>query len=303
MSLNIFMGEEDPVGVNLIDISQLTIATLSTNFKPEEHVSEEMLRHLIIDTVRANIARHRGQYPNAIVCVDNSKNGYWRRDIAYYYKKHREKDREKSARDWDSIFTSIYKIIDELIEYYPAKIIKVDRTEADDIIGVLTKHFALQDIPVLISSGDGDFTQLHKHGNVKQWSPPLKKFVKAKHGTPYADLMYKIIKGDKKDCVAPIKCRSDYYLTHIEGERAPACTEKWMNELIQAEDPEMLLPDELKDRYRENRSLLDFDYIPDHIVAAIMQAYENVKPAPRGKLYSYFVKNRLVKLLGKINEF
>ena len=39
----------------------------------------------------------------------------------------------------------------------------------------LFKKFSLEGHKILIISSDGDFTQLHKYPNVKQWSPMHKK--------------------------------------------------------------------------------------------------------------------------------
>lgn len=301
MNLNDLMDE--PTGVNIIDASQLIIATLTVNFEPND-VGEDMLRHMIIDTIRNNIKRHKAQYPEAIVAFDDAKNGYWRRDVAWYYKKNRTKAREESKWDWEEIFKMINKIVGELIFVYPgATLIKIDRTEADDIIAVLTKRFSLEGRPVLITSSDSDFTQLHKFKLVKQWSPGQKKWVKTKNGSPLADLMYKIVKGDKKDGVAGIKCRPDFVVNKIEGERAPPCSTKWIEQLIDADDPRVLLSESERERYDENVKLLDFEAIPEFVQNNVNEAYNTFKKNPRGKLYTYFVQNRLVELLKRINDF
>lgn len=306
MSLDVFMGEEPANGVNIIDASQLIMATISANYAKKgdaDFLTEDFLRHLILDTIRSNVSKNIIKYPEAIIAFDNSADGYWRRDIAWYYKKNRAKGREESPIDWDTVFPWINKIVDEMCTYYPRKTIRLAKTEADDIIAVLTKHFASQGREVLISSGDSDFTQLHKYKGVKQWSPPLKKWVKPKYGSAHADLMVKLIKGDKKDGVAPIKCRSDYIITKVEGERAPSVSQKWLDELTNAVDAKELLSGELLARYEENQKLLDFDFIPDYISQPILDAYHNNNIPARGRLYSYFVKNRLAKLLPSINSF
>lgn len=306
MSLDEFMGEEPANGVNIIDASQLIIATISANYAKKgeaDFLTEGYLRHLILDTLRNNVTRNKAKYPEAIIAFDDSRDGYWRRDVAWYYKKNRAKGREDSAINWEKVFPWINKIIDELCVCYPRMTIRVSKTEADDIIGVLVPYFANQGREVLITSGDGDFTQLHEHKGVKQWSPTLKKFVKPKHGSPYADLMVKIVKGDKKDGVAPIKCRSDYIITKVDGERAPSVTQKWLDELTAAVDPKELLTDDLRVRFEENQLLIDFKFIPDYIRDPIIEMYKTKKIPAQGRLYSYFVKNSLSKLLPQISTF
>ena len=56
-------------------------------------------------------------------------------------------------------------------------------------------------------------------------------------------------------------------------------------------------------RFKQNRVLIDFDYIRQDMVDAILSEYKTFKPAPRGKMYGYFVKSGLSKLLKDINQF
>ncbi|AAQ81536.1 rnh RNaseH ribonuclease [Aeromonas phage 31] len=307
MNLDSFMGEAEKTGgpdVNIIDASQLIIATVMANFEPDE-VNEAMLRHLIFDTMRNNVKKFKAEYPETIIAFDDSKDGYWRRDLAWYYKKNRSISKEESKWDWDALFGFINKIVDEMLTVYPGvKMIKIGKTEADDIIAILTKLFTDQGRCVMISSSDSDFTQLHKFKGVKQYSPAQKKSVKPKNGSPKHDLFYKIIKGDGKDGVAGIKCRSTYVIDRVEGERAPPCSAKWIESLVQSEDPRAALEnEEWQKRWDENVKLLDLSQIPDHVAEKILTSYNNCTVNPRGKLYSYFVKNRLTKLLTKVNQF
>ena len=61
----------------------------------------------------------------------------------------------------------------ELAEWFPYKLIQVDKAEADDIIAVLVDFLGER---TLILSSDKDFVQLHNF-NVRQYSPIQKKFV------------------------------------------------------------------------------------------------------------------------------
>lgn len=304
-TLNDFFDDPEdklPEGVHLIDMSQLMIATISHTFKPEDPISEGMIRHLILDTMRYNMTKFKEQYPITVLAFDSSK-GYWRRDIAPYYKRNRKEKRDADPRDWEMIFSAINKITEEFKENMPYHVIKVDKVEADDIIAVLTKKFSVEGRQVLINSGDGDYTQLHKYKNVKQWAPVQKAWKKCKYGSPYKDLMVKCVKGDAKDGVASIKCRSDFIISRLEGERAKPIATKWLEKIFDAEDPKSLMTEEEARRFDENRELIDFEFIPDNIEYEILLAWEKSKPAPRGKIYNYFVTNALVKMLQKIGEF
>ena len=221
-----FLMQEDDIpkpGYCIFDFSQIALATSQHYFASgEEKVTLDNVRHLILASLKFNVVKARSEgYEKIILALDNAKNGYWRRDAAYYYKLNRAKAREESTFDWEAYFNALHQVISEFKEFMPYQVIDVDKGEADDIIGVLTKYLSLKGHKVRIVSSDGDFPQLQKYPNVTQWSPMQKKFVKPKTGSPELDCMVKIIKGDRKDCVASIKVRSDFYHTIVEGERTP----------------------------------------------------------------------------------
>ncbi|ASD52114.1 hypothetical protein KNT64_gp162 [Pseudomonas phage PspYZU05] len=308
MSLNFLFGEEDQIkeGIVLVDLSQIALATVMHTFDEKEKITIPMMRHLVLNTLRYNVLKFRRDgYTKIVICVDNAKEGYWRRDFAYYYKKNRAGDREKSDWDWDGYFEGLHTVVQELKDNMPYTVIDITKAEADDGIGVLTKRFSLDGHPVLIVSSDGDFTQLHKFPNVKQWSPMQKKFVTPKNGSPAMDLMIKIIKGDRKDCVAGVKVRSDYWFTFIEGERTPPTKTSFIEQCVDSDEEQLktLLGNEWYDRFVENRVLIDFDYINPLIAEQINRCYDTYEPAKRGKIYPYFVKSGLSKLTANIGDF
>ena len=57
---------------------------------------------------------------------------------------------------------------EEIKENFPWKMMQVEGCEFDDIIAVLTKHYAPHE-EVIIISGDKDFQQLQKYPSVTQW--------------------------------------------------------------------------------------------------------------------------------------
>lgn len=304
-NLNDFFAPEDKVvpGVILIDMSQISLATTMHTFEEGQKLTTPMVRHLILSTLKFNVMKFKNEYPEIIVCLDNAKNGYWRRDYAYYYKLNRKQGREESKWDWDGYFEGMHTVMGEFKVNMPYPVIDIDKAEADDAIAVLTKKFALEGRPVLIVSSDGDFVQLHKYKGVKQWSPMQKKFVKPKSGSVAVDLMTKLVKGDKKDNVASIKVRSDFWYTHVEGERTPPTKTSFILDMVDAEDPMSLLSESEKVRFIENQKLIDFDFIDEKISASILECYNNYQKPPRKKIYPYFVKSGLSKLLQNVNDF
>lgn len=305
MDLEMMLDEDYKEGIALADFSNIALAAALNNFEDGDKITVPMVRHVILNSIRKNVVMFRKQgYTKFVLCMDNATSGYWRRDFAYYYKKNRKTDREASKWDWEGYFTALRQVVDEIKKYMPYVVMDIDKYEADDHIGVLTKYLSLAGHKVCIVASDGDFTQLHKYPNVKQWSPPQKKWVKIKNGSAEIDCMTKILKGDRKDGVASVRVRGDFWFTRVDGERTPSMKttiiEAIANDRSQAE---VLLSAEEYKRYQENLVLIDFDYIPDNIASTIIEYYNSYKPQPKGKIYSYFVKSGLSKLTSIINEF
>lgn len=363
MSLDHFYSPKK--GVVLVDLSQIALSTTVKTHEPGTKLTLKDVRHLILSTLKHNVLKFKNDgYEKIVIAVDNSKFGYWRRQFADYYKRNRAISRDKNVNDfdWDGYFEALGIVIQELKDNMPYTVIDVKFAEADDCIAVLTKLFIADGWKVLICSSDGDFTQLHTCENVEQWSPIQKKYVKVKSSSPEEDCLTKIVKGDKKDCVASIKVRGDFYLTKNDGQRTPMTSDKFISELVGKTDEELyeIFRQDIEDTYKksdktkksgntkgleylkksltldygieiekaekimekftpeqifsilakfrlkrfeENRVLIDFNYIRDDIKQAILKAYEEYVPQPRGKMYTYFVKSGLSKLITEINQF
>ena len=159
----------------LVDLNQVMISNLMMNLQGNQGaVDENLVRHMVFNSLRMYKQRFGEKYGNMIICCDDKN--YWRRDIFPHYKASRKDDREKSPYDWNEIFTALNSIRDEIRENAPYKVIQVERAEADDIIGTIcTEHGQqLGGEPILILSGDKDFQQLQTYSNVDQFSPILK---------------------------------------------------------------------------------------------------------------------------------
>ncbi|CAM0066015.1 exonuclease [Vibrio phage K567] len=297
-----FDGE--PEGVNLVDFSQIVLSSIMATYKPTDLLTTDLIRHIVLNTLRSNVLKNKIKYPRIILCIDNGHGGYWRKKKAWYYKFKRSSQRDESGWDFDMIFNSMAIIKEEIRQNMPYYVLDIEGVEADDHIGVLTKYYVNKNVPVLITSSDGDFTQLHTSKLVRQWSPIQKKWVKPKHGSPEMDIMYKCIKGDKKDGIAPMKVPNDHY-THGDGRRAPPIRAEELRTLMTSTKEELktLLTDEQWVRYEENREMLDFEFIPQDIHDSIITQFEEQRPAPRSKLMMYFASKKLDKLLENMSEF
>lgn len=278
----------------IFDFNQIAIANLMEQIGSSKiPVDEGLVRHMVLNTIRANRRKFR-DYGEVIIACDNKK--YWRRDVFPYYKAHRKKAREDSGHDWTSIFECLNKVRDELKTQSPYKVIDVDGAEADDIIGVLTKKFSPTQ-SVMILSSDKDFVQLHTNPNVSQYSPTLKKSIKTDNANK--QLKELILTGDKGDGIPNILSEDNCI---VEGVRQKALTKNKLQELMNMTISEEG-NDSLKRNWARNQQLIDLSYIPQTVVQSILDTYENTKPATRQQFMNYMIANRLKNLIEVIDEF
>lgn len=277
----------------LIDLNQVVLSGLLVQISPKDVLNEDLIRHIVLNTLRNNIKKFK-EYNEVIICCD-SRN-YWRKKYYKHYKSHRKEIREKSALDWNLIFKTLNQIKQDLREYFPYKVVEVDGAEADDVIAVLTSRHSMSE-SVLILSSDSDYKQLHQYKNVKQYNPTLGVYVKSHD--PVSELTEKVIKGDRGDNIPNILSNDDVFLTKT---RQKPITAKLLQSLLNSGVESQLTEEQLLN-YKRNRILIDFNFIPLDIKTNIIAEYENVTPSPRKNIYKYMVKNKLSMLLEHIGDF
>lgn len=281
----------------LIDLNQVLISNLmqQINSNPKVKLDENLIRHMVLNSLRSYVKQFKEKYGDIIICCDSKK--YWRRDVFPFYKSNRKKARDESGFDWTLIFETLNKIRDELKENFPYKVIDVEGAEADDVIGVLSARLSSSE-DILILSSDKDFVQLQKYSNVTQYSPILKRFVKVDN--PHLYVKEHIIKGDRGDGIPNFLSADNVFAL---GERQKTINSKKLEEWLKLKPEEFCVNENMLRGYKRNQMLVDLDYIPDHISAQIVEAYENVKPGTRQKMFNYFVEKRLKNLMEVIQEF
>lgn len=278
--------------------------------KEVEHFSEEhvpLFRYMIFNCLRSYRAKYGHDYGELIICTDNNS---WRKQVFKEYKAHRKTDRDASKTNWNLIFDTIYELQRDLRENFPYKVLNIPGAEADDIIAVLCEYFSTNELkneifdvdspqPILIMSGDKDFIQLHKYGNVKQYSPVLKKWLKPKT-TPDAQLRELIITGDRGDGIPNFRSPDNSF---TDGIKQKAIFEKKMkNYLTQTPEEFCETDDELK-WYRRNEQLIDLKHIPSKVKEDVLKEYLSRKPAPRRNILPYFIKHRMRNMIELVGEF
>ena len=280
----------------IVDLNQIMISNLMVqiNGRNAAELSEDLVRHMVLNSLRAHNKRFRKEYGEMIIACDSGN--IWRRKVFPNYKAGRKKVRDKSGHDWTAIFEIMFNIKGELKEHMPYKVIEIDTAEADDIIAALVKKSYYTNQNVLILSGDKDFIQLHNN-RVKQYNPVLSKFV-GKGETPSIYIKEHILKGDRSDGIPNVLSDDDVF---VEGRRQRPLTKKkieaWLNEIV------MTMTEEEQKNYDRNRKLIDLSLIPPELEAKIYNEFNEVKVAHRSKILNYFITRKLKTLIEVIDEF
>lgn len=291
----------------IIDLNQVMVSNLMMQLgnHTDAKIEEGLVRHMVLNAIRSYKQKFGEEYGEIIIACDDKN--YWRRKIYPYYKANRKKSREESDIDWTSIFECFNKIRDELKEYFPYRVLKVDTAEADDIIGTLAQQYGSylvghDTIKILIMSGDKDFIQLQKFANVKQYDPVRKKFIS--HKNPELYLKEHIMRGDTGDGVPNFLSPDDVFVT--KGRQKPirqTNLDKWVNQSPETFGDNELIGDTMVRGYKRNESLIDLSKIPSDIYNMVVTQYHEQKDKKRGDLLNYFIKFKLKNLMPLIGEF
>ena len=288
----------------LVDLNQVMISNLMGQLHSSRtnEVDEDLLRHMVLNGIRSYRNKFSEEYGELVICCDDTNN--WRKDSFPYYKAHRKTNRDQSDLDWPNIFNCLNAIRDELKEFFPYKHIRVNRCEADDIIGTIchTQGVAMGDgkEKILILSGDKDFIQLQLYSNVYQYDPVRKKMVKHKDPSQY--LLEHIAKGDRGDGIPNALSADD---TFVSGGRQKPMRANRLEEimnLVQKYNVDELSEYEWAAGYKRNQVVVDLINTPDELQEQILEQFE-VDPGGRDGLFNYFVKKRLNNLIENISEF
>lgn len=281
----------------LVDLNQVMISNMMAQIGNHQNMAldENMLRHMVLNSLRANRQKFNSEFGEFIICADDKN--YWRKDIFPYYKASRKKTREKSEMDWNAIFTVLNTVRDELKTFFPYKVIQIPHAEADDIIGTIVHKEGTElniGEPILILSGDKDYIQLHKYANVKQYDPTRKRWIQ--HSDPEVYLYEHILKGDSGDGVPNILSPDNCL---VIGERQKPVTRKRIAEW----QDETTMNEAVRRNYYRNKALIDLEEIPDNIKEQALDKYEERNDKDRSLLLNYFMKNKLRILMENLNEF
>ncbi len=274
----------------LVDFSQIFIGSYMTASKFTK-VDMDVIRPAVLNVLRLYRTKFISEFGELILCCDSRKS--WRKEMFPNYKASRKKTRSAAPIDWDNLYECLNKLKEELSEWFPYKLIQVEKAEADDIIAVLV---GLTNERTLILSSDKDFVQLHQF-NIRQYSPMQKKFIE---GDSKWSLHEKIIKGDVGDGVPNIMSDDNVFVD--EGRRQKPITKKKIDAWFDL-DPDTYCDAEMLRNYNRNKQLVDLGEVPESIRINITKQFETTAVGDRKRLLTYFINHRLKNLTESLSEF
>jgi len=183
--------------------------------------------------------------PKIYFICDCARKDIWRNNLHNNYKSHRIKN-----NDIKFYFEYFYS---NIINNY--NFIKLEKLEADDIIGVITKYLIDNNNyeNIYIITNDNDYLQLNYNNNVHLYNYSCKNLKDKSLGTREKDLYTKIIMGDKSDNILPIhnKCGIKTALKYIENKEL-------LNKKFDSDK-------QILEKYLLNEKLINFDFIPEEL--------------------------------------
>jgi 5'-3' exonuclease len=275
----------------LIDNNQIIIGSLFAQTRNGEDFSEDLVRHMVLNTYRFFKNKFSKEYGELVICHDSGN--VWRKDFFPEYKANRKKQKEKSSLNWDDVFTVFDIIRTEVKENFPYKHLFMPKCEADDIIATMCKKYHSEE-KIMIISSDKDFQQLQRYENVKQYTPLHKKLLVCED--PQSFLIEHIIKGDSSDGIPNLLSDDDAFINKDKRQRP--CGKVKIAKIL-----EDLTPWTKERNWQRNQTLIDFSYIPEDLESQILEQFDSQETAGRSNMLNYMITHRLRNLIDVIEDF
>jgi len=248
---------------------------------PTDNGKFELWKHTFINSLFSVIGKFE---PNKVIFAGDGK-GNWRYDVYKEYKCKRHIDRAKSPIQFDKFFVVFDELLTDIQRTFTnIVLIKEEKTEADDVISILSRE--IKNDNIIIVSSDRDLNQLLTP-KVRQYKPITETFVESIN--PYKDLQIKILAGDSGDSIPPIR---------------PKCGPKTSAKILESGLEEYLATDQiLKSNWERNKQLIDLKCIPSEIVTIVINKFKNydISPIDPSIIFKFFTKHRLQKLISNWN--
>lgn len=199
---------------------------------------------------------------NVIFAKDCSREKIWRTSIYPQYKASRD-DRSNSFNG--DIFKHTYNVLfPKLQRKYGFYTLYQNHLEADDLIAIVVSYLREQgyDTTMTIITNDNDYVQLYKH-NVNIYNLQNKS-LRDRISNVDTYLSHKIIVGDKSDNIKSV------------GKKIGDKTAQKMLDDVATYTKIMSQPG-VEDQYNLNKTLIDFDNIPDNLVQEARKLFKEIK--------------------------
>lgn len=156
-----------------------------------------------------------GVNPDDKIIIACDGRSSWRKEYEKAYKADRAKKRAESPIDWNSEYTKMNQLLENIDKATDWHIIKLDHIEADDIMAVASRYY--KDKEVILVTYDSDLEQCWSYTNVKIFSIMKKSKggkgaykIKPKNFNVYKFLAKKVNKEVSDNLVSPILNEEDY---------------------------------------------------------------------------------------------
>lgn len=204
-----------------------------------------------LDTFNKLCKKWKTKLSNMILCCDCSRDTIWRHNHVEYYKENRVVNSSFNSH----IFSKFYSYIEENIDKLGLSMVLQSNLEADDIVYLMKEKIKSLDYTnkLIIITNDNDYLQLIDE-NTKIINLANKDIGERSIGDPKLDLRIKLIMGDKSDNIQPIHKGI--------GQKIALKLASLSNE----EFEEYLIEKNCKDKYENNRLLVDFTMIPKELI-------------------------------------
>ena len=199
-------------------------------------------------------------YDNVYFCWEGRGSLDYRRQIFPDYKGNRKAQKDE---DEYKALERFFPAMEEALQNYPIKHIRVDGGEADDAIYALSKKYAETEDEVLILSSDKDLTQIkHSYPNVVVYNPIFKKVITSEP-TIVAE---KSICGDASDNIPGL-----YRIGPKTFQKMLADKVEW-NKIMKKDNNQKL--------YETFRKIIDLSLYPEEYHNRVLEADEAIAEQP-----------------------
>jgi len=318
---NVFSEKEKVVMI--IDGHNIAYRCLySTMFhNPEDGVDFGLWKHNVLNSIFSVVTKYN---PDKLILAFDEK-GSWRYEYYADYKAHRKdaRDKNKIQIDWDRFFVVFDSFIEDIKNTFTnVYVLKLPKTEGDDIIGVLSLDVFTSE-KIIIVSNDSDMHQLLSNPNIYQHDPKTMNFIECIN--PKTELEMKILQGDSSDNIrgvrrgiGPVTASKIFdvgidefintFTAKVNRKMKPS---DWMTD----DDRPKLTDDEInyfilkekqmiRENYDRNTTLINLKFIPDDIKQAIINSYKyyKIESISSKNIISFFKNNKMLKHLSDWNS-